>query len=162
MISETPRCLYIKSSKNHISGCVTAHNVILNSVCIPQSTTSTALKWLDRLLEWGSPRLKFYTNIHPQTINFRGTARTITRSQSFRFLSMGTKTLMYSEPIEMKGFFTNSFLLPRQTTATAPGLLKGRWVHNQTCPCMHWLRWRTCCMFVVNCDLMNSKELSSC
>jgi len=41
MTCETARCFYIKSPKNHISSCVTAGNVTLNSVCRPQFTTST-------------------------------------------------------------------------------------------------------------------------
>jgi hypothetical protein len=35
-------------------------------------------------------------------------------------------------------------------------LLKGATVHDQTCPCVHWIRWRMFLAFVVNCYSINS------
>jgi hypothetical protein len=104
-------------------------------------------------------QIKVYTNRHPQTLNFRGTAPTIAWSQSFRFLSLrANKNPNVCGANWNEGTVHQRIFVACQTIAAALGLLKESWVHGQTCPCMHWFRWRTCCTLAVNCDLMNSKN----
>jgi len=118
MICETPPSFQVKSSENHIRGCITPENVILNSVCRSQSTTSTALKSLDKLYEFGlrtKTREKRYLPIDSRKhVIFEAQPPRSPDLTPLDFYLWGQiKTLMYSDPTE-NGFFTNAFLLPVQ------------------------------------------------
>ena len=69
-------------------------------------------------------------------------------------LSSLDEVSLYSTPIEPKVFHQRIFM-PVKPFATAPGYLKSARV--RTCPCVHWLWWRTFWTFVVNCDLVDNE-----
>ena len=110
---------------------------------------------LNRLQEWvfytkkREEEWSLYEHICLQTNSFRGTALTFTWLQSSRFLSVGTRK------------HPSVLICNWKWTDTSPK-------HFNVCqtirsdqmrPCMYWTRWVTFWAFVVNCDLINYKNL---
>jgi len=78
---------------------------------------------------------------------------------SFRFLSVRTpKTLVYSSQIWNEETLYQGILMPMKSCPAALDLWKGATVHDQTCPCVHYLRCWVVWGFVLNCDLRNNKD----
>jgi len=86
------------------------------------------------------------------------TALTFVRTRSFRFLYVGIfeNPRVCSAIWKWKDSPPTHFLCLWNNTQSPRDLWKGATVHDQTCPCVHWFRWRIFWAFVVNCDLIYS------
>jgi len=119
------------------------------------------LKFLDMFQEWVPSTREGKVLCHYTSADrVQGTAPTFARPQSLTILSVETIKIPRAIGVvfQKNKNFSNTIFMPVQALPPPGNLRKGATVHDQKCPCEHCCRWRTSGAFVVNCDLINSKN----
>jgi len=100
-------------------------------------------------------REKIYINVFPQLLTTYRPTMCWSLPLEF-YLSGHLKILVYSAQIEHEE--TNMFFKTVEPFETSQDLWKGVTIHHRKCLCMRWFKGRTFWAFVLNCELITSKN----
>jgi hypothetical protein len=80
---------------------------------------------------------------------------------SFRFLSLGTlkNSNVFGSDWKWRVTSPTQFLCLSNHSQPTRVLWNCTTLHGQKCSCVYWFRWRTFWTFIVNCDVINSKDI---
>jgi hypothetical protein len=121
------------------------------------------LKCLEKLQEWVlHTKIRKKGQYMSANTYFSWYSPTKCWPQSFKVSSLeALKTpTVFGSNLKWRHTSPTHFWCPSNHSQPRRDLWNGATVCEQTCPCVHWFRWRMSWSFVVNCDFIKKKNLT--